>query len=108
MLRMTPSNRSFVADYVEAGTRPGGEAHNDVIIPKANVFQQLSGRVKYNRSSLIPGSPPKPAKEVNDMERVYIFERRLPDGVMPTGQKHFPRGRVMAVAVVEEYLRQIR
>jgi hypothetical protein len=26
---------------------------------------------------------------------------------MPAGQKHFPRGRVVAVAIVEEYLRQI-
>ena len=50
---------------------------------------------------------PQPAEEIDDVERVDVFERRTSEGVMPAGQEHFPRGGVVAVAIVEEYLRQI-
>ena len=52
-------------------------------------------------------STPQPAEEINDVERVDVFERRPSQGVMATGEKYFPRRHVIAVAVVEEYPRQV-
>jgi hypothetical protein len=80
------------------------------VLIRAHILNAKAQRRKVFSTPMRPFTgflSPQPAEEIDDVERVDVFERRPSDGVMAAGQEHFPGGHVVAGAVVEEYPRQV-